>query len=179
MRLKPDLLETQLAEAYYYYFVQRDYDRARDIFEQIRGRSPDNSEAPRALALIARRQGRWDESLARFHEAIELDPRNLKALMWVADTYIALRQFPDALKFIDRALEIAPSDRAVIARKAAIYQAIGNWRQADALLSKIRVEPSDQPLLGIAVGQLILQHRYPAAIELLQSCLAKLNPAEA
>ncbi len=94
VRLEPDLLETQLAQAYYYYFIQRDYERARHIFEQIRMRSPNNSEAPRALALTARRQGRWNESLARFHEAIELDPRNLKALMWVADTHIALRQFP-------------------------------------------------------------------------------------
>ena len=178
LRLEPDALETQLAEAYYHYFVERDYDRARHIFEQIRLRSPNNSEAPRALALIARRQGRWDESLARFQEAIELDPRNLKALMWVADTDIALRQFPAALKFIDRALEIAPLDRAVIGRKAGIYQAMGHLEDADAVLAKITVHPSDGPLLAIAAGQLVFQHRYPAAIELLQSCLAKLSAAQ-
>jgi TolB-like protein/class 3 adenylate cyclase/predicted Zn-dependent protease len=178
VRLAPDLLETQLAEAYYCYFVERDYDRARHIFEQIRVRSPNNSEAPRALALIARRQGRWDESLARFQEAIELDPRNLRALMWFADTHIALRQFPAALKLIDRALEIAPTERAAVARKAAIYGAMGRLEEADAVLAKNRVDPGDAILISTAATQLVLQHRYPAAIELLQSYLAKLSAAQ-
>jgi TolB-like protein/thioredoxin-like negative regulator of GroEL len=178
VRLQPTLLETQLAEAYYYYFVERDYDHARQIFEQIRLRSPNNSEAPRALALIARRQGRWDESLARFHEAIDLDPRNLKALMWISDTYVALRQFPAALKFIDRALDIAPADIAAIGRKAAIFQAMGQLELADAVLVKIRIDPNDAQSVGAVAGQLLLQHRYPAAIELLQSCLAKINATQ-
>ena len=172
------LLETQLAEAYYYYFVERDYDHARQIFEQVRLRSPNNSEAPRALALIARRQGRWDESLARFHEAIDLDPRNLKALMWISDTYVALRQFPAALKFIDRALDIAPADNAAIGRKAGIYQAMGQLEQADAVLKKMRVDPNEAQSFIAVAGQLLLQHRYPAAIELLQSCLAKINATQ-
>jgi TolB-like protein/Tfp pilus assembly protein PilF len=178
VRLQPSLLETQLAEAYYYYFVQRDYDRARHIFDQIRLRSPNNSEAPRALALIARRQGRWDESLARFHEAIDLDPRNLRTLMWISDTYVALRQFPAALKFIDRALDIAPADIAAIGRKAAIFQAMGQLELADAVLVKIRIDPNDAQSFIAVAGQLLLQHRYPAAIELLQSCLAKINATQ-
>jgi TolB-like protein/Flp pilus assembly protein TadD len=175
LRLLPDALETQLAEAYYYYFVERDYGHARQIFEQIRQRSPNNSEAPRALALIARRQGRWDESLARFHEAIELDPRNLRALMWISDTYMALRQFPTALKFIDRALDIAPADKAAVGRKAAIFQAMGQLEQADAVLVKIRIDPNDGQSFGSLAGQLLLQHRYPAAIALLQSWLAQMS----
>ncbi len=178
VRLQPELLETQLAEAYYYYMVERDYDRARHIFEQIRLRSPNNSEAPRALALIARRQGRWDESLARFHEAIELDPRNLKGLIWISDTYLAMRQFPAALKFIDRALDIAPADKAAIRRKARIYQATGELEQADAVLVQVRGNPDDPHSVNAIADQLLLQHRYPAAIELVQSYLAKANTAQ-
>ena len=34
VRLQPSLLETQLAEAYYYYFVERDYDHARQILNK-------------------------------------------------------------------------------------------------------------------------------------------------
>ena len=40
--------------------------------------------------------------------------------MWISDTYMALRQFPAALKFIDRALDVAPADNAAIGRKAAL-----------------------------------------------------------
>jgi serine/threonine-protein kinase len=178
LRLQPDLLETQLAQAYYHYFVERDYDRARHIFEQIRSRAPNNSEAPRALALIARRQGRWDESLARFHEAIDLDPRNLRALLWFADTHIALRQFPAALKLVDRALEIAPADRSALGRKAAIYQAMGQLQEADAVLGKIGANLTDRLVVGTAANQFVLQHRYPAAIALMRSYLAKLSATE-
>jgi len=62
--------------------------------------------------------------------------------VWFADTHIALRQFPDALKIIDRALEIAPTDRAALGRKAAIYQAMGQREEADAVLVKIRGAPA-------------------------------------
>jgi tetratricopeptide (TPR) repeat protein len=178
MRLQPDLLETQLAEAYYHYLVERDYDRARHIFEQIRLRAPNNSEAPRALALISRRQGRWDESLARFHDAIELDPRNLKALMWISDTYVAVRQFPAALKFVDRASDIDPADNALFRRKVAIYQAMGQLEQADAVLAKIRIDPNDAASLGALAGQLFLQHRYAEGIAQLQSFLGKMSPSQ-
>jgi tetratricopeptide (TPR) repeat protein len=178
LQLQPDLVETQLAEAYFHYLTERDYDRARQIFEQVRLKSPNDSQAPLALGLIARRQGRWDESLARCHEAIELDPRNLRSLMWISDTYVALRQFPTALKFIDRALDIAPADNAAINRKVGIYQAMGQLEQADAVLVKMRVDPNEWQSLGPVAGQLLLQHHYPEAIALLQSGLAKMSAAQ-
>jgi TolB-like protein/Tfp pilus assembly protein PilF len=179
LRLQPDLLETQVAEAYYHYLVERDYDRARQIFEQVRRKAPNNSEAPLALALIARRQGRWEESLARSDEAIKLDPRNLRALIWTSGTYIALRQFPAALKLIDRVLDIAPADSGAIALKAGIYQGMGELDRADAVLAKMHTDPGDALTVGPIATQLALQHRYPPAIALLQSCLAHLAPAQA
>jgi TolB-like protein/predicted Zn-dependent protease len=178
MRLQPGLLETQLAEAYYYYMVERDYDHARNIFEQIRVRSPNNSEAARALALISRRQGRWDESLRRFDEAIELDPRNLQTLTWASDTYTAMRQFPGALKLLDRILDIAPADSAAIARKVGVYQAMGELDQADAVLDKIGLDASNVNLIGAMAGQSAYRRRYPAATELLQSYLARKDAAQ-
>ena len=178
MRLQPGLLETQLAEAYHYYLAERDYDRARNIFEQIRVRSPNNSEAARALALISRRQGRWDESLRRFDEAIELDPRNLQTLTWASDTYTAMRQFPGALKLLDRILDIAPANSTAIGSKAGVYQAMGELDEADAVLVKVGLDASNVQLVSALTGQLLYRHQYPAAIELLQSYLAKKDAAQ-
>jgi hypothetical protein len=42
----------------------------------------------------------------------------------------------------------------------------------------MRVDPNELQSLGPVAGQLLLQHRYPAAIELLQSCLAKMSAAQ-
>lgn len=178
LQLQPNLLETQLADAYYHYFVERDYDRARQIFGLVHQQSPNNSEAPLALALIARRQGRWEECLAHFHEAIELDPRNLKTLMWTSDTYRCVRQFPTALKFIDRALDIAPGDNGVLVRKVDTYQALGQLDQADAVLAHMHTDVNDATMIFATARQLLLRHNYPAGVALMQSSLPKLNPSQ-
>jgi hypothetical protein len=44
--------------------VLRDYELAKATFGRVRELVPGSSDVPGALALIARRQGRWDESVA-------------------------------------------------------------------------------------------------------------------
>ncbi len=63
-RLQPGSPETMLAQAYYQYWVLRDYELARATFGRVQKVLPGTSEIPSALARIARRQGRWDESTA-------------------------------------------------------------------------------------------------------------------
>jgi TolB-like protein len=178
LQLQPDLLETQLAEAYYHYFIERDYNRARQIFELVHQQSPNNSEAPLALALIGRRQGRWEESLAHFHEAIELDPRNLRTLMWTSDTYRSMRQFPMALKFIDRALDIAPGDNGALVRKVDAYQALGQLDQAETVMAQMHADSRDTTMVQAMARQLLLRNNYPAGVALMQSFLPKLDPSK-
>ena len=96
---------------------------------------PSSSEALYALGRVARREGHWDQSVAYFEQALSLDPRNVELLTNAAKTYVALRQFPAALKLYDRALDITPNDPDVMATKAGIYQAQGNLQEAARLLS--------------------------------------------
>lgn len=178
LQLQPDVLETRLAEAYYHYFIERDYDRANQIFELVHQKSPNNSEAPLALALIARRQGRWEESLAHFQEVIELDPRDLRTLMWSSDTYRSMRQFSMALKFIDRALDIAPGDNGAIVRKVDTYQALGQLDQAETAIAQMHADSRDTTMVQAMARQLLLRNNYPAGVALMQSSLAKLDPSQ-
>src|SRR5262249_57291672 len=62
LRLQPDLAEVQLAQGYYQYWVERDYNAATRRFEELLGKWPNNSEILEALGLILRRQGHWDQS---------------------------------------------------------------------------------------------------------------------
>src|SRR4029434_3271772 len=79
-KLRPDAPATLLANAFYRYHVLRDYEGARVLFEKIRQEIPSNSEAVKALACVARRQGRWTESLRLFEQAVELNPRDAELL---------------------------------------------------------------------------------------------------
>src|SRR5438132_387115 len=75
LRLRPDLGETHLELARYYFYA-REFDRAHDELAVARRTLPNDSQAIFMAARIDRRQNHWDESLANLLKASELDPRN-------------------------------------------------------------------------------------------------------
>ena len=93
-KLEPNSPETLLALGYYQCWVLRDYESGKTTFGRVSKALPSSSEALKALALVVRRQGRWDQSVAYFEQALVLDPRNVELLTDAATTYACLRQFP-------------------------------------------------------------------------------------
>jgi TolB-like protein/cytochrome c-type biogenesis protein CcmH/NrfG len=168
-RLQPNSPETLLALGYYQYWVLRDYGLAKTTFEHVSKMLPSSSEAPRALGLIARREGHWDQSIAYQEQALGLDPRNVELLNETAGTYATLRQFPKALKLFDRTLDILPDDPVRLAAKAVMYQAEGNLEQAAKLLSEITVQTPYEFVFVIKITQLRLERNYAGAVRLLQA----------
>jgi TolB-like protein/Flp pilus assembly protein TadD len=173
VRLSPDAYETRRAQAYQAYFIERDYDGARAILEQIRLRAPSDAEVPRALALIARRQGRWDESDRLFNEALDLDPRNLKVLMWAADNQLARRRFPTALRLLGRFNDIAPGDNGALGRQSNIHMAMGDLDSAEADIARMHKEAAEQQKVLL----LLLRHRYADGTTIIRKLLAETDPA--
>jgi TolB-like protein/class 3 adenylate cyclase/Tfp pilus assembly protein PilF len=174
-KLEPNSPETLLALGYYQYWVLRDYGPAKATFERVSKMLPGSSEVPRALALIARRQGNWDQSIAYFEQALALDPRNVELLGNAAWTYTMLRQFPAALKLYDRALDIAPNDPDVMSAKAGIYQAQGNLQEAARFLTQITARTPNEDTILIKLNQLRLERNYGEAVRLLQDRLAQVD----
>ena len=117
-RLAPAASETLLANAYYCYHIERDYNRARDLFEKLRVEIPSNTQAIEALARIARRQSRWRDSLRLFEQAAKLNPRDPRLFMDRAWTLSVLREFRATEEMIDQALTITPDDPDVLVNKA-------------------------------------------------------------
>ena len=175
-KLRPDAPATVLANAFYRYHVLRDYEGAVVLFEKIRQEIPSNSEAVRALALVARRQGRWAESLQLFEQAEQLNPRDAELLSQWSETLQHTRQFPAALQILDRALEIMPNDPDLLASKAAIYQAEGNLPAAAEVLAKMGYDSSAEPCLMARMAQFLFERRYRDAIEFAQKILSQPTP---
>jgi serine/threonine protein kinase len=175
-KLEPNSPETLLALGYYQFWVLFDSGAAKITLERVRKMLPGNSDVPRALALIVRREGHWDQSVAYSEQALALDPRNLESLRNAADTYGLLRQFPAALKLYDRILDIMPKDPDAMAAKAGIYQAQGNLQQAAGLLSDINEQSPYLPFT-VKISQLTFERNYSEAIRLLQARLAQFKYA--
>jgi TolB-like protein/Tfp pilus assembly protein PilF len=172
-KLQPNSPETLLAQAYYQYWVLRDYELAKTTFGRVRELLPGSGEVPGALALIARRQGRWDQSVAYWEQTLALDPRNTQWLANAAETYAWLRQFPAALKTYDRVLDILPSDPGTVASEARVYQAEGNLEQAGKLLASINQQTHSFPVLGTKINQLILERHCDEAIRWIRNRLTE------
>ena len=174
-KLQPNSPETLLALAYYQYYVLRDYELAKVTFGSVRELLPSSSDAPAALAAIARRQGHWDESVAYWEQALALDPRDTQLLRSVADTYSMLRQFPAALKTYDRVLDIVPNDPDTLAFEAKIYQADGDLEQAGKLLTGLNASTHSLNIFEAKINQLFLERNFAEAIRLIQNRLTEFH----
>lgn len=172
-RLAPASPETLLANAYYRYHVLRDYSGARELFEKISSELPSSSEAIEALARIARRQSRWNDSLRLFEEAAKLNPRDAHLFMDRAWTFSMVRNYAGTLQMIERATAIVPEDTDVLENKAYFFHWIGDLKAAHLVIAQIsdRAKRSD-----VEITLLVLERRYPDAIRLLEEKLAKLEP---
>src|SRR5437588_4098824 len=62
--LNPNLPETHLALGYYRFYGQRDFSGALAEFQRAEQGQPNNVDVIRAIALIQRRVGHWDETMA-------------------------------------------------------------------------------------------------------------------
>jgi len=172
-RLQPNSPESLLAKAYYQYWVLRDYELAKATFGRVRELLPGSSDVPAALALIARRQGHWDQSVAYWEQTLTLDPRNIQWLGLAAETYAMLRQFPAALKTYDRVLDIIPNAPDAVASKAKIYQAQGNLDQAGKLLGEVSAQTPSFNVFLTKMNQLFLERHCDEAIQLIHKRLAE------
>jgi TolB-like protein/class 3 adenylate cyclase len=172
-KLQPNSPETLLAQAYYQYWVRRDYELAKTTFGRIRELLPGNSDVPAALALIARRQGHWDKSVTYWEQTLALDPRKTQWLAEAAGTYSYLRQFPVALKTYDRVLDLVPNDPSTLASEAAIYQAEGNLEQAGKLLAGVNAQTPSFNALLTKMNQLSLERHCDEAVRLIHSRLTE------
>ena len=54
---------------------------------------PNEARIPLLAAYSDRREGEWNQSLAKLKEALRLDPRNLSILQQISRTYEALHQY--------------------------------------------------------------------------------------
>jgi TolB-like protein len=172
-KLQPNSPETLLAQAYYQYWVLRDYELAKRTFGRVRELLPGSSDVPAALALIARRQGHWDESVAYWEQTLVLDPRNIEWLKTAAETHGMLRQFQAALKTYDRVLDIVPNDPDTLAVEAKIYQAQGNLKEAGKLLVGVNAQTPSLNAYITKKDQFILERHFDEAIRLIHSRLTE------
>lgn len=108
LELDPDLPEAHLAMGLYHYWGHRDYDAALRELEIARGGMPGDPFISVIAGSIHKRQGRWDEAIAAYRRAIELDPLDPRAYSELGTVFRVTYRFEEALEAWSRLLELAP-----------------------------------------------------------------------
>src|SRR5438552_5955378 len=125
--LQPTLPETHLALGYYRFYGLRDFNGALAEFQLAQKSLPNDVGVLRAIGLIQRRLGHWDEAIAVQRRVVELDPRNIEAASILATTYMTNRRFADAIAVADHMFTVEPSNTAAIEIKVFCFWATRNF----------------------------------------------------
>lgn len=135
--IAPGMDDAHLALARYYR-AARSYDHA---LHELSGISAprDRAEFHELLALAQRRNGRWNDALRNGRVAHELDPLNPFTATELIESYIAVRQYNEALSLADRmTTHLSPDDDVLAIYKSYALLGLGQLDEALAALDNAR-----------------------------------------
>lgn len=91
---------------------------------------------------IYRDQGQWDEAIAEYSEAIELDPDYAQAYNNRGWIYRTKTEYDNAIADFNKAIELDPSNHTTHTNLGSVYHSIGKYDKAIAEHNKaIELEP--------------------------------------
>jgi len=141
LSLAPERGEAHLAAAYVSYHCERDYKTALAELAIARQGLPNDSAIPELAGFIARRQGRWSDSIENTERAAALDPRNFWVLQQISSTYQFVRRYVDMAGALDRALAVSPSDATSrVARALVDLESRGETQSARDVIHEVVAE---------------------------------------
>ncbi len=141
-------INPRLFEAYYYYaravFAAGDIARAADLFRTAGEVRQEDYQSPMLLAQCLETLKKPDEtraaarqSIARAERALELNPRDGRALSLVSGALYLDGQVERAIEWAERALEYFPDDEGALINGACLHARLGHKEEALALLTRV------------------------------------------
>jgi TolB-like protein/tetratricopeptide (TPR) repeat protein len=145
LALRPDLADAHLADAYYWYWGLRDYDRAHGALERARRRDPHHPQVLHILSAVLRRQGRFREAADVQVRVLELDPLNATNFREQAVTLLVTGDVSGAGHAAERAITLAPDAVANYVVRALVQHAQHRSdAAAETLCDGMRIIGSDR-----------------------------------
>jgi len=131
----------------YYYFFNRDYDRALELYYKALDGQPNNSDLLSSIAYVQRRQGKWEEAAGNLQKAFQLDPGSVDFADGLCRTFYNMHRPIDAEKAIDRGLELAPDNEILLLWKIAFARYRGDTSGSNGFFNKLE-QVAERPFLA-------------------------------
>jgi Tfp pilus assembly protein PilF/peroxiredoxin len=158
------------------YLNQNKNAAARDAFERtirLQANYPDTlPDAWNNLGVIATREGKIENSVQQFQQALQLNPHHLAALDNLGNAYRALKEWDDARKTFERALEFAPNDPEANYGLGMVFAQGNDTGKAYEYLQRALKSRPDYPEALNNLGVLyIVAHRRDQAVASFEQCI--------
>jgi serine/threonine protein kinase/tetratricopeptide (TPR) repeat protein len=111
LELQPELPAAHLELGYYYYHGYLDYDRALKEFSIAAKSLPNDNELVASIAYVWRRQGLFEQAINNLEHALTLSPNNAMLMAELAQSYLCIRKYQDAIRYCDQCIGIAPDNK--------------------------------------------------------------------
>jgi len=168
--LQPRLPEAHLAYGYYHYAGYRNYEKALQEYAIAQKSLPDDYRLMARIALVYRRQGRFEEAIEYLENASELSPRNPLPLIEIGISLACLRNYRAAERYYDRVISLAVDQPAGYGNKAFLYWVWnGDLRAARAILEKAPERAGTMWMWWVRYFQEFCERDYQGALSLLAS----------
>ena len=141
--LGPDAVETLMAQAYYHYWGLLDYSGADEVLEKALKIAPNNADVWAVKAYVARRDGRFTDTITGLEKAHRLDPLKYIIAQELASTYSELGQFEKARAMMERAKDINAASQWTIAFDAHLWWQAGEAQKAWDTINVHVADPDD------------------------------------
>jgi tetratricopeptide (TPR) repeat protein len=163
------------------YLNQNKNAAAREMFERcvkLQPSYPDTlPDAWNNLGVLATREGRIQESIGYFLQALQLNPTHLLSLNNLGSAYRARKQWDDARKVLEGALVVAPDDPETNYGLGMVYaQSDDTARAYEHLQRALKARPDyPEALNNLGVLYLVTQRR-DEAVASFEQCI-RIAPA--
>ncbi|MCS6898460.1 MAG: tetratricopeptide repeat protein [Myxococcales bacterium] len=141
---------------------------------------PQSPEAYNLLGYCAALEGNAEEAVEAYRQAIALDDTYFEAMLNAAEVYIhPLRDFEEAVKMCDQAMELAETDEelvdaALLKFDALVSQGEDKLGEARELLERLPPPPYENPMHTFLVGRALFElGELERAVPLIEEAAAK------
>ena len=161
--IRPDLVDLDIAEGYYYYHGKLDYDAALTLLEKAASSWPNNADLYQLMGWIQRRAGDFEGSIRNFTKSFELDPRNPLTAVGLADVHVNVNRYDDAQVWVDTALRLAPTFAYARFMQASLLTQRGRFAEAQRIIEQTEWTFGEVPNFNWWLP--VLQGDYETALE--------------
>jgi non-specific serine/threonine protein kinase len=156
--LEPKHPRINIANGIYEYVFHKDFESAKTYFQAAYDRNLLSLETVNLLGFVQRRLGQWEDALATFHEAKELDPGIVSQNFIIAEHLMYMHRYDEAERQFKLIRELDPNDEESTYFLIFLYlQADGTKDRAGKLLNESISSTGSIDILYINVWDVPMQ----------------------